>query len=592
MAFNSVGQPGAGWQSKKLADAKEGRQAESVAAHPLRRCPARLSRSRVIRQHPRPLTPQTAMSVRIPNRPGLATGCLLTGLSIVMACSPAPAPIDVVEVTIDQVQTAIRDGATTCRMVTQAHLDRIDRFESGLNAITVINPRALDVADSIDRALAAGAEPGSLFCVPMLVKDNFDTHDMVTSGGSIALIESIPPDDAFMVRRIREEGAVIVAKTNMAEWAFSPRESVSSSFGTTRNAYALDRVPAGSSGGTASGVAAGFGLIGLGSDTGNSIRGPSSHLALVGIRSTIGLTSRDGVIPLSFDRDIAGPMGRSVEDVARVFNVVAGYDPADPYTESGRDHKEADYTSFLRADGLEGTRVGVLRSMVDPEQTHPEVLALFEAAIADLVRLGAEVIDVDLDIAQESRRPNIFCRRFRYDMSVYLSSLGSAAPIRDVAEVIESGQFHPSAGGGLRSFARLPADVHPSEWETPCPDFATNPSRQEFLASVVSAMDDAGVGALIYPSWLWPPAHLDQANEEYRGDNSQRVAPATGMPAITVPMGYTSDGGDDAVLPAGLQILGRPWDEGLLFQMAYAYEQGTGHRRAPAGFPEIETPGR
>ena len=258
-------------------------------------------------------------------------------LAALSACDrPQPAPVPVVEATIAGVQEAIVSGRTTCRMVVQAYLDRIVAYDDRINAITVVNPAALDRADELDAALAAGDEPGPLFCVPMLVKDNFDTHDMVTTAGSIALAGSIPPDDAFMVRRIREAGAIVVAKTNMAEWAFSARQSVSSSFDTTRNAYALDRVPAGSSGGTASGVAASFGLIGLGSDTGNSIRGPSSRLALVGIRSTIGLTSRDGVVPLSFDRDIAGPMGRTVEDVARVFNVVAGHDPADPYTEAGR----------------------------------------------------------------------------------------------------------------------------------------------------------------------------------------------------------------------------------------------------------------
>ena len=222
-----------------------------------------------------------------------------------------------VEATISEVQEAVRSGATTCRMVVQAHLDRIQAYdEATVNAITVLNPNALSRADEIDAAVRAGEDLGSLFCVPMLVKDNFDTHDMVTTGGSIALMESYPPDDAFMVRRIREEDAIVLAKTNMAEWAFSPRQTVSSSFDTTRNAYALDRVPAGSSGGTASGIAASFGLVGLGSDTGNSIRGPSSHLALVGIRSTLGLTSRDGVIPLSFDRDVAGPMGRTVEAVS------------------------------------------------------------------------------------------------------------------------------------------------------------------------------------------------------------------------------------------------------------------------------------
>jgi amidase len=501
---------------------------------------------------------------------------------LLFGCQRQPAPIPVVEATIAQVQGAILSGSTTCRMVVQAHLDRIGAYESRINAITVANPRALDTADSIDAALAAGAEPGPLFCVPMLVKDNFDTHDMVTTGGSIALRDNIPPDDAFMVRRIREAGAVIVAKTNMAEWAFSPRESVSSSFDTTRNAYALDRVPAGSSGGTASGVAASFGLIGLGSDTGNSIRGPSSHLALVGIRSTIGLTSRDGVIPLSFDRDIAGPMGRTVEDVARVFDVVAGYDPADPYTELGRDLREPDYTAFLDPDGLRGARIGVLTALSGSEDADTAIVRIFGEAVADLQLLGAEVVDVDLDVYAELERPNMFCRRFRYDMWVYLRSLGDRAPMTDVMSVLQTGEFHPSAERALRSFGSGPLDVPPAQWDPPCPDYAENEGRQAYLAAVVDAMDTAGVQALIYPSWLNPPAHIDRAGEEYAGDNSQRVAPATGMPAITVPMGFSYGS-----LPAGLQILGRPYSEGLLLRLAYAYEQGTHHRRPPEGFPEL-----
>jgi Asp-tRNA(Asn)/Glu-tRNA(Gln) amidotransferase A subunit family amidase len=371
----------------------------------------------------------------------------------------------------------------------------------------------------------------------------------------------------------------------MAEWAFSPRETVSSSFDTTRNAYAPDRVPAGSSGGTASGVAASFGVVGLGSDTGNSIRGPSSHLALVGIRSTLGLTSRDGVIPLSFDRDIAGPMGRSVDDVVRVFEVVAGHDPADPYTELGRGRGEPEYRSFLDVDGLEGARLGILTALVDDEDADTAVVRLFDDAIADLERGGAEVVDVDFDVYAQLERPGLFCRRFRYDMARYLETLGPAAPLRDVMEVLETGAFHPSVEGGLRSFARQPADVHPAEWDEPCPDFAENAERQAFLGDLVAAMDAARVDALVYPSWLTPPAHLTRAREEYSGDNSQRVAPATGTPAITVPMGFTYGG-----LPAGLQILGRPYDEGLLFRLAYAYEQATGHRRPPDGFPPLSRP--
>jgi amidase len=451
----------------------------------------------------------------------------------------------------------------------------------------VLNPNALARADEIDAAVKGREELGSLFCVPMLVKDNFDTHDMITSGGSIALIDNYPPDDAFMVRRIREADAVIIAKTNMAEWAFSPRETVSSSFDTTANAYDLDRVPAGSSGGTASGVAASFGLIGLGSDTGNSIRGPSSHLDLVGIRSTIGLTSRDGVIPLSFDRDIAGPMGRTVEDVARVFNVVAGYDPADPYTEAGRDRKEADYTEFLDPNGLQGARIGVLRSLVDREDADTAIVRIFEAAVADLERLGAEIVDpFEFDVYEHLEVEGLFCQRFRYDMHEYLKSLKDAAPMTDVLEVLETGQYAPYAERSLRSYLDTPMDVPPSRWDPPCPDYQDHPGRQAFLADLTAAMGQAGVDALVYPSWLNPPAHIDRAREEYRGDNSQRLAPPTGAPAITVPMGFSY-----GHLPAGLQILGRPYAEGLLFKYAYAYEQGTHHRRPPEGFPALMAAG-
>ena len=515
-------------------------------------------------------------------RPSHADALWVASLLALGACGRAPAPIDVVEATIAGVHEAILDGTTTCRMVVQAHLDRIEAYEDRINAITVLNPRALERADSIDQALEDGVEVGDLFCVPVLVKDNFDTHDMVTTGGSVALLESVPPDDAFMVRRIREEGAIVIAKTNMAEWAFSPRQTVSSSFDTTRNAYALDRVPAGSSGGTASGVAASLGLAGLGSDTGNSIRGPSSHTALVGVRSTIGLTSRDGVVPLSFDRDIAGPMGRTVEDVARVFTVIAGYDPADPYTEDGRGRNEADYTAHLDPAGLQGARLGVLTALVRTESADTAVTRVFERAVTDLRRMGAVVVDFDFDLESQTSRPNMFCRRFRYDMGQYLASLGDAAPIRDVAEVLETGEYSPYVGERLRGHAETPVDVHPGDRAPPCPDYLQNESRQAFRADLVAAMDEAELDAVIYPSWSNPPAPIDRAIEEYRGDNSQRVAPATGLPAITVPMGFTY-----ADLPAGLQILARPYAEGLLFRLAYAYEQGTLHRRPPRGFPSL-----
>ena len=488
-----------------------------------------------------------------------------------------------VEATIDDVHAAIRSGETSCRDVISGYLRRIDAYDqsSGLNSVIFTNPAALEKAQAIDSRLAAESNVGPLFCVPVLLKDNFDTADMPTSGGSIALIESIPPNDAFMVRKLREADAIIIAKTNMAEWAFSPRQTISSSYGRTANAYDLSRVPAGSSGGTASATAASFGIIGMGSDTGNSIRGPSSHLALVGIRSTLGLTSRDGVIPLLFDRDIAGPMMRTVTDTAKVFNIVAGYDPADPYTLDGRDRREVDYTTFLDVDALRGKRLGVLRALVDTDDADESVTHLFTAALADLADAGAEIVDplnienLDAHLKAES------CNRFRYDMHVYLSSLGDGAPITDVMRVKQTGQFSPQAESGLDYFGDGPLDVHPAERDPPCPDFAENDARQAYLADTLAAMKAAKIDAIIYPSWTNPPAPIDRGHEDYKGDNSQLVAPDTGLPAITVPMGYTKG------LPAGLQILGAPYSEGLLFGLAYAYEQATRHRRPPPLFPEL-----
>jgi Asp-tRNA(Asn)/Glu-tRNA(Gln) amidotransferase A subunit family amidase len=504
-----------------------------------------------------------------------------------LACVTPPEPVPVIELSIAELRAALLEGRTSCRLVVRAHLDRIEAYDSRVDAITVLNPRAVEVADSLDRAVADGADPGPLHCVPMLVKDNFDTHDMVTTGGSAALAGSVPPDDATQVERIRAAGAVIVAKTNMAEWAFSPRETVSSSFGRTRNAYDPERTPAGSSGGTASGVAASFAVIGLGSDTGNSIRGPSSHLALVGIRSTLGATSRDGIIPLAFDRDVGGPMGRSVEDVARVYRVVAGPDPKDPYTTVHPERGTPEWTveSLLDPEGsgsaLAGTRLGIVTSLSDAEQMDTAVARVFAEAVADLERLGAEVIEVDVDLGLSSG-PGISCRRFRWDVAQYLATLGPDAPITDPLEAYESGAYHPSVEGSLRRSVDAPVDTPPAEWEDGCPDFWENPGRQAFRTHVETVMGDGDLAALIYPTWTWPPAPIDRANEEYRGDNSQRIAPASGLPAITVPMGFTY-----GELPAGLQILGRAFDEATLFRLAYAYEQGTMHRRPPNGFGEL-----
>ena len=231
---------------------------------------------------------------------------------------------------------AFRAKTLTCRSLVQRYLDRIARYDArgpAINALVTINPNALATADSLDRSLQASGSAGALHCIPMIVKDNFETRDLQTTAGSLSLRGWIPTRDATMVARIRAAGAIVLAKSNLAEWAFSPYETVSSILpGYTKNPYALDRVTAGSSGGTAAAIAANFGTVGLGTDTGNSIRGPSAHNALVGIRSTMGLTTRAGVVPLANGADIAGPMARTVTDAVAVFQVVAGEDPADSVT--------------------------------------------------------------------------------------------------------------------------------------------------------------------------------------------------------------------------------------------------------------------
>jgi Asp-tRNA(Asn)/Glu-tRNA(Gln) amidotransferase A subunit family amidase len=490
--------------------------------------------------------------------------------------------IQLVEASINDLQLALLNGDVSCREIVEGYMARIEAYDQsrGINAITEINLNALVRADTIDQALATNQPMPELFCAPLLIKDNFDTADMVTTGGSIALKDSIPPDDAFMIRKLREAGAIVLAKTNMAEWAFSPAQSISSSYGRTTNAYDVNYVPAGSSGGTASGVAASFGVAGMGSDTGNSIRGPSSHLALFGIRSTLGLTSRDGVIPLVFDRDIAGPMTRNVEDGARLFNVIAGYDPADPLSVPGK--RETDYLQFLNEEGLKGKRLGVFRSLVNHDDADAEILDIFQNAMSDLKAAGAEIIDpfVIADF-EELNQAIPFCPRFRYDIAQYFETLVNP-PFIDVREALEENKIADETRGAFEFHTGSPLDVVPDEWEEACPTWPNDSKRNQLLANTLTSMDAANVDAIIYPTWSNPPASISRGEEDYRGDNNQQLVPDAGLPAATIPMGFWQDH-----LPVGLQFAGRPYSEGTLIELAYSYEQFTKHRRPPEGYEEL-----
>ena len=475
------------------------------------------------------------------------------------------------EATIADIHRALEAGDITCRELVQMYLDRIEAYDKkgpALNAIVRVNPRALERADELDREISQGGITKPLQCVPMIVKDNYDTHDLPTTAGSLSLKDSVPPDDAYQVRKIREAGAIVLAKSNMAEFAFSPYETLSSIVpGHTRNPYALDRVPAGSSGGTAAAVAASFGAVGLGTDTGNSIRGPSSHACLVGIRSTMGLTSRDGIVPLNLDRDVGGPMARTVADAVQVFEVIAGHDSADPVTAAGRDKKSDGYTQYLTRDGLKGARIGVLRQISNTETADPDIIRLFEAALKDLEEAGAEIVDPVAIPTAEEVGP-LWCNRFKFDINDYLASLGPAAPVKSLEEIIESRQFHPSIHKRL-------VDAQAVEGTADSTCAAPRESAAQLRDGVKEAFEKHRLEAMVYPTWSNPPRRLGDLNTPH-GDNSQRPSPPTGFPAITVPMGFSYE-----KYPAGLQFLGKAWSEPTLIRLAYAYEQKTRHRKPP-----------
>lgn len=495
------------------------------------------------------------------------------------------------ETTIPEIHAALQSGAITCRSLVSQYLDRIQVYDQSttVNTIITVNADALVRAEALDARIAAGDELGELYCVPMIVKDLYDTGDLPTSGGVLALADSIPPDDSYVVRVLREADAIVLAKSNMDEFAFHAGHTLSSVTGQTRNAYDVSRTPAGSSGGTASAVAANFGAVGLGSDTGNSIRGPSSHTSLVGLRSTMGLISRDGVVPLIADRDMTGAMTRTVGDTARMLNVIAGYDPADPITELSQGNVAEDYTDALQADGLEGVRLGVFRRLID-ETADPEVVALFDQAIADLRAAGATIVDpFDVDDYQQTLSNAESCSRFRYDIDNYLASLGPDAPVHSLQEVVDSGEYAPAHEDQLRRSLETTETPEEQGCMGEAGNIRDNPGRQAFRDLMVNSMQAADLDGLIYPTWDNPPQPIITEGPETRddlpanvGDNSQGLAPYSGQPAITVPMGFTGNG-----LPTGLQIFGYPFGEADLIKYAYAYEQATQNRRAPTLFPAL-----
>jgi amidase len=509
----------------------------------------------------------------------LAVALLISGLSR----AQTPLPFEVEETTITQVHAAMREGRLTCRGLVDAYLRRINTYDKNgpaINAIVTINPDATREADEMDRRFAQSGITGPLHCVPMIVKDNFETKGLQTSDGALAFAGYQPKEDATQVARVKAAGAIVLAKSNMAEWAFSPVETVSSILpGYTKNPYALDRVTAGSSGGTAASVAASFGLVGFGSDTGDSIRGPSSHQSLAGIRSTMGLTSRAGVFPLNLRADIAGPMARTLEDAVKIFQVIVGEDPRDPATAAAKGHAIPDYSKSLDRNGLKGAVIGVLHEAYERDSTDPEIVQIFAAALDDLRRAGATVIDPakveGLEIKEQTNP--VPCMGFKYDLNRFLADRKGQVPMADLAAILKSGKFHPSTEKRLEDAEKGPENGPDSE---AC--HSNDAYRAQFRETVAKTMDRLKLDAFAYPTWSNPPRLIGDLNTP-AGDNSQVFSPTTGFPAINVPMGYSRGG----TLPVGITFYGRAWSEAQLIKLAYAYEQATMHRRPPVSTPPL-----
>ncbi|WP_423997071.1 amidase [Maribacter sp. IgM3_T14_3] len=481
--------------------------------------------------------------------------------------------LDIEELTISDIHKSYKNKTFTSEQLVKAYLERIENFDNSLNAITVINPRALEIAKELDEEYKRTGTLRPLHGIPLIVKDNINTADLPTTAGSLALQNYVPEEDAFIIKKLVEAGAIIIAKSNMAEWAFSPMHSESSTAGTTRNPYNTNYVPAGSSGGTGASIAANFGTIGLGTDTGNSIRGPSSHNALVGFRTTLGLVSRSAIVPLYLRNDVVGPMCRTVEDATKVLEVIAGIDPKDPLTAYSEGKTPAGYTQFLKKDALNGSRIGVLRTLSD-DSPHPEINQLFNNALLQLDSLGASVIDSVIIPDFQNLKQNQWCATFREDVETFLSDYVKNDSLKTIEDIIEVGSKSDFARERLVRNA-----AHTGRWEDseiPCLDAYTDIRRVAFREAIENMMDSLQLDAIVYPSWNNPPAPIDQFQEEYKGDNSQIISPHTGQPAFTVPMGFTSNN-----LPAGLQFLGRMYDEPILIGLTYSYEQGNKHRKSP-----------
>ena len=488
------------------------------------------------------------------------------------------------EASIADIHRAMQAGTLTCHNLVQQYLDRIEAYDKqgpAVNAILYVNPRALQQADAMDQEFKRTGKLKPLGCIPIVLKDNFETADMPTTVGSVLLNGAQPLKDAFAVAKLRDNGALILGKANLQEFA-SGGISVSSLGGQTRNPYDLTRTPGGSSGGTGAAVAANFAAAGTGSDTGGSIRSPSSANNLVGIRPTTGLISRDGIVPVSVTQDTIGPMTRNVSDCARMLDAMAGYDPNDPVTALSVGHIPPSYTALLQ-NGLRGARLGVFKNLFGHGPENEEVNRVMANAIEVLKQQGAVIVPVedpgiDPDYLNANVRLNEF--EFQTDINRYLEAQGSRVPVHSLAEIIESGQFDKPTL--TKFFANVRS--HPDGFDDP----AYKDRRIKIDAikiEVANLIAQNNLDALVFPHQKCLVVPIGETNQP--GINGV-VAALAGFPSIVVPAGFSVPTAQAPIgVPVGMEIVGHPWGEPKLLNLAYGFEQATHARRPPQSTPAL-----
>ena len=491
------------------------------------------------------------------------------------------------EVTVGELQQSMEAGERSARSITELYLSRIealDRQGPELRSIIETNPDALQIADQLDEERRSNGSRGPLHGIAIAIKDNIDTSDgMTTTAGSLALAGSIPARDSFVAQKLREAGAIILAKANMSEWAYFRGERATSGWsargGQCRNPYALDRNPCGSSSGSGVAASANLAALTIGTETGGSIMCPSSINGVVGVKPTVGLWSRSGIIPISHSQDSAGPMCRTVRDAAILLGAVTGADPRDGATAASEGNAYTDYTQFLDPAGLRGARIGVARSFTGFD---PRVVSLFEEAIEAMRRSGAVIIDpANLPpAAWNDTLPLLLLEyEFKADLNAYLVSLGPDAPVKSLAEVIEFNERNRDVEMPYFGQERM----HAAQARGPLTDEAYQSAARAIQQGnrqdgIDALMDQHDLDAIVAPTrgLAWMTDHIK--GDRLEGGSSAGPAAIAGYPDISVPMGFVSG------LPVGVSFFGRAWSEPTLLRVAYAFEQATHHRRPPT-FP-------